>query len=42
MYCVITGTRRYSADLLQGGREIPCSLHFEGKPKEINKVQETF
>ena len=31
IYCIVTNTRRYSADLPQGGLEIPCTLHFEGK-----------
>ena len=30
IYCIVTNTRRYSADLPQGGLEIPCTLHFEG------------
>ena len=30
MHCIITDTnRRYSADLPQGGLEIPCKLIFE-------------
>ena len=37
--CVITGTRRYSVDLPQGGLEISCKLLFTGKPQEINKLQ---
>ena len=27
--CTVTGARRYSADLQQGGLEIPCILKFE-------------
>jgi hypothetical protein len=27
--CTITGTKRYSADLKQGGKEIPYVLTFE-------------
>ncbi len=42
IHCVVIGGRRYSADLPQGGLEIPCSLHFEGKLKEINKVKKHF
>ena len=37
--CIVTGTRRYSSDLPQGGLEIPCSLLFSGEKKEINKVK---
>lgn len=32
------GPRRYSADLPQGGLEIPCVLTFKGMPKDIEKV----
>lgn len=42
MHCIVTGGRRYSADLPQGGLEIPCKLHFEGKSKEITKVKKHF
>ncbi len=31
--CKVTGSRQYSADLAQGGMEIPCILMFEGKKK---------
>ena len=37
--CTVVGGRRYSSDLVQGGLEIPCTLHFSGKPKEINKLK---
>jgi len=37
--CVVTGTRRYSVDLPQGGLEIPCKLIFTAKPREINKLR---
>ena len=36
--CTVTGTRRYSTDLPQGGLEIPCRLLFSGE-KEINKMK---
>ena len=36
--CKVTGPRRFSADLLQGGLEIPCKLIFTGIPKDIEKV----
>ena len=34
IHCVVTGRRRYSSDLPQGGMEIPCSLHFKGAAKD--------
>lgn len=37
--CTVVGGRRYSSDLVQGGLEIPCTLRFIGKPKEINKLK---
>lgn len=37
--CEVTGSRRYSADLLQGGLEIPCNMIFEENAKEIEKVK---
>ena len=37
--CTVTGRRRYSADLPQGGLEIPCFVVFEGKLKEIEKLK---
>ena len=39
--CRISGTRRYSADLPQGGLEIPCTLLFATKEnlKEIKKLK---
>ena len=33
--CTVTGHRRYSSDLAQGGLEVPCSLLFKATPKEI-------
>lgn len=35
----ITGKRRFSADLPQGGLELPCSLIFDGETKDILKVK---
>ncbi len=35
---VTSNNRRYSADLLQGGLEIPCILIFEGVAKDIAKL----
>ena len=37
--CEVTDRRRYSADLPQGGLEIPCKLIFVGVAKDISKVQ---
>ena len=36
--CSVSGRRRYSSDLPQGGLEIPCVLVFKGESKEINKL----
>ena len=38
MCVILASCRRYSADLPQGGLEIPCILKFEGKEKYITKV----
>ena len=40
--CEVSGSRRYSADLPQGGMEIPCILLFEGKSEEIKKIKRLF
>ena len=37
--CRVAGRRRYSADLPQGGLEIPCVLILEGKCKELKKFR---
>ena len=37
--CEVTGPRRYSSDLPQGGLEIPCTLTFTGKEKDVSKVK---
>ena len=37
--CTVTGGRRYSGDLAQGGLEIPCFLLFKHKPKELQKLK---
>ena len=39
--CVVTGPRRYSRDLPQGGLEIPCTLEFKGDKVSIDKVRKT-
>ena len=42
IHCVVTGRRRCSSDLPQGGMEIPCSLHFKGAAKYLKKVKKLF
>jgi len=42
IHCTVTNTRRYSADLPQGGLEIPCILHFAGKKKTLEKMHAQF
>ena len=37
--CHVTGHRRYSVDLLQGGLEVPCTLCFEGEVKDVTKLK---
>ena len=36
---VVTGRRRYSSDLVQGGLEILCDLRFCGEGKFILKLK---
>ena len=36
---IVTGHRRYSSDLVQGGLEIPCNLRFCGEEKFILKLK---
>ena len=36
---IVTGRRRYSADLSQGGLKNLCILFFSGKHDEINKLK---
>ena len=36
--CTVTGPRRYSSDLPQGGLEVPCRLSFRGDSKLITKL----
>ena len=38
--CTVTGRRRYSFDLPQGGLEIPCSVKFTAKSKELKKLKQ--
>ena len=37
--CTITGPRRRSADLPQGGMELPCALAFSGDHSDLLKVK---
>ena len=37
--CIVTGHRRYSQDLPQGGLEIPCTLSFSGESTYIEKAK---
>ena len=39
IHCRITGSRRYSVDLPQGGLELPCTYTFSGEDKLISKVK---
>ena len=39
---IVIAHRRYSADLPQGGLEVPCSLKFNGKQEEIGKLKKHF
>ena len=38
--CIVSGSRRYSADLPQGGLEIPCKLLFKAKATEMKKLRQ--
>ena len=37
--CEVTGSRRHSDNLVQGGLEILCVLHFEGGDKVMTKAK---
>ena len=37
--CIVSGPRRYSADLSQGGLKVPCKLKFSSTCKEIAKLK---
>ena len=39
IHCRVSGGRRYSSDLPQGGLEIPCQVIFSAKLKEIKKLK---
>ena len=38
--CKVTGSRRNSEDLPQGDLEVPCTLKFQGKTKDIDKIKQ--
>ena len=38
MECTLNGHRKYSADLVQGGLEVPWSILFKAMPEEIKKL----
>ena len=38
LQCEITGRRRYSVDLPQGGLEVPCKIKVRGSPANIKKI----
>ena len=40
--CTVTGNRRHSSDLPQGGMEIPCSLCFTGCGDSLKKLSALF
>ena len=40
--CRVTGARRYSADLPQGGLKIPCTWMFQGDSMIVTKVSQLF
>lgn len=40
LQCTVTGRRRYSCDLPQGGLEIPCSVKFLAKSNDIKKLKQ--
>ena len=37
--CRVTGQKRYSSDLPQGGLEVPCVYTFTGVSAQINKMK---
>ena len=37
--CTVIGVRCYSADLPQGGLEVPCAYVFLGEPKDVAKIR---
>ena len=39
IFCKVTGLKRFSHNLPQGGLEIPCTYLFSAKQDEIDKLQ---
>ena len=39
LYAIVLGGRQYPRDLVQGGMEVPCRLHFVGNGGELKKVK---
>ena len=39
IFCQVSGSRRYSHDLPQGGLEILCLLRFQGTAKDVQKLE---
>ena len=39
LYAIVLGGRQYSRDLVQGGMEVSCRLHFVGNGGELKKVK---
>ena len=39
VHCQVTGGRRYSKDLPQGGLEIPCAVFFKGTARDIATIK---
>ena len=37
--CIVTGRRKFSGDLPQGGLELPCNYIFSGSSEDIAKVK---
>ena len=37
--CIVSGPRRYSGDLPQGGLEVPCILLLRGKSHDLKKIK---
>lgn len=37
-HCCVSSRRRYSADLPQGGLEVPCVLRFTGQSSDVQKL----
>lgn len=40
--CTVTGSQRYSSDLVQGGLEVPCKLIFRGHQQYVDKIKKLF